>query len=170
MPDRIRTWFFIWYGTSKGNWNSRRMVRWIVYFLKMLLTTWTSLILQITLDSSKDHLRCTMQRHQFPVSTAFAISMHKAKGQTLHSISVDLRIPVSVHWTLYADFFFQGLEVDTVCYLQKLLVKSGILYEQKKKPSINQKAFKSTNFVVNDCEKINKKNVYSTTWKTRDIK
>lgn len=37
--------------------------------------------MQITLDSSKHQLGCTMQRHQFPVKPVFSEIIYKAQDQ-----------------------------------------------------------------------------------------
>uniref|UniRef100_A0A2C9LRQ8 ATP-dependent DNA helicase n=1 Tax=Biomphalaria glabrata TaxID=6526 RepID=A0A2C9LRQ8_BIOGL len=52
---------------------------------------------RITLDSSKGKLGCTMQRHQFPVTPAFAMTVHKSQGQTFQFVGVDLSVPVFMH-------------------------------------------------------------------------
>lgn len=59
---------------------------------------------RITLDSSKGQLGCTMQRHQFPVRPAFAMTVHKAQGQTFEFVGVDLRTSVFMHGMLYVVF------------------------------------------------------------------
>lgn len=59
---------------------------------------------RITLDSVKGHLGCVMQRHQFPIRAAFAITVHKAQGQTFDFLGVDLRTPVFMHGMLYVAF------------------------------------------------------------------
>lgn len=60
---------------------------------------------RITLDSSKGQLGCTMQRHQFPVRSAFAMTVHKSQGQTFESVGVDLKSsPVFMHGMLYVAF------------------------------------------------------------------
>ena len=45
-----------------------------------------------------------MQRHQFPVRAAFAITVHKAQGLTFDFVGVDLRTPVFMHSMLYVAF------------------------------------------------------------------
>ena len=45
-----------------------------------------------------------MQRHQFPVRVAFAITVHKAQGQTFDFVNIDLRTPVFKHGMLYVAF------------------------------------------------------------------
>jgi hypothetical protein len=49
---------------------------------------------RITIDSSKSQLGCTMQRHQFPVRAAFAMTIHKAQGQTFEVVGIYLLISV----------------------------------------------------------------------------
>lgn len=45
-----------------------------------------------------------MQRHQFPVRPAFAMTVHKAQGQTFEFVGVDLNSPVFMHGMLYVAF------------------------------------------------------------------
>lgn len=59
---------------------------------------------RITLDSNKGQLGCTMQRHQFPVRPAFAMTVHKAQGQTFEYIGIDLRVSIFMHGMLYVAF------------------------------------------------------------------
>jgi len=49
-------------------------------------------------------LGCSMQRHQFPVKPAFAMTVHKSQGQTFEYVGVDLRSPVFMHGMLYVAF------------------------------------------------------------------
>lgn len=59
---------------------------------------------RITIDSSKSQLGCTMQRHQFPVRAAFAMTIHKAQGQTFEVVGIYLLISVFMHGMLYVAF------------------------------------------------------------------
>lgn len=59
---------------------------------------------RITLDSSKSQLGCTLQRHQFPVRPAFAMTIHKSQGQTFEYVGLDLRTSVFMHGMLYVAF------------------------------------------------------------------
>ena len=59
---------------------------------------------RFTLDSNKGQLGCTIQRHQFPLRAAFAITVHKSQGQTFEFVGVDLRTPVFNHGMLYIAF------------------------------------------------------------------
>nr|XP_015925120.2 uncharacterized protein LOC107452988 [Parasteatoda tepidariorum] len=59
---------------------------------------------RITLDSSKSQLGATMQRHQFPVTPSFAITIHKSQGQTFEFVSVLLLTTLFVHGMLYVAF------------------------------------------------------------------
>lgn len=45
-----------------------------------------------------------IRRHQFPVRLAFAISINKAQGQSVHFVGLDLRVPVFTHGQLYVAF------------------------------------------------------------------
>ena len=56
---------------------------------------------RITLESNKSQLGCSMQRHQFPVKPAFAMTIHKSQGQTFEYVGVDLKNPVFMHGMLY---------------------------------------------------------------------
>ncbi len=42
-----------------------------------------------------------MQRRQFPVRLAFAMSINKAQGQSVRWVGIDLRVPVFTHGQLY---------------------------------------------------------------------
>ncbi|XP_054274451.1 uncharacterized protein LOC128994153 [Macrosteles quadrilineatus] len=59
---------------------------------------------RVTLDSSKCQLGCSLQRHQFPVRPAFAMTIHKSQGQTFQSVGVVLNNPVFMHGMLYVAF------------------------------------------------------------------
>uniref|UniRef100_A0A914DEB8 Uncharacterized protein n=1 Tax=Acrobeloides nanus TaxID=290746 RepID=A0A914DEB8_9BILA len=51
---------------------------------------------RIMLKTSKD-LGFTMQRHQFPVKTAFAMTIHMSQGQTFEYVGIDLTTYVFNH-------------------------------------------------------------------------
>lgn len=59
---------------------------------------------RITLDSNKSQLGCSMQRHQFPVRPAFAMTIHKAQGQTFEFVGICLLTAVFMHGMLYVAF------------------------------------------------------------------
>lgn len=42
-----------------------------------------------------------MERLQFPITLAYAITINKSQGQTFEKIGVDLRVPVFSHGQLY---------------------------------------------------------------------
>ena len=63
----------------------------------------TALIPQITLFPSLLGLdfAINLKRRQFPVQLAFAMTINKSQGQTLHSVGIDLHKPVFLHGQLY---------------------------------------------------------------------
>lgn len=63
----------------------------------------TALILRITLSPSLSGLdfAINLKRRQFPVQLAFAMTINKSQGQTLHSVGIDLHKPVFLHGQLY---------------------------------------------------------------------
>jgi len=66
----------------------------------------TALIPQITLSPSLTGLNFAIKlnRHQFPVQLAFAMTINKAQGQTLKHVGVNLRNSVFAHGQLYVAF------------------------------------------------------------------
>lgn len=58
---------------------------------------------RMTLETSKG-LGFVLQRKQFPVRLAYAMTIHKAQGQTLEKVGVDLRLAVFSHGQLYVAF------------------------------------------------------------------
>ena len=58
-------------------------------------------ISRVSVDSSKRQLGCTVQRHQFPIWQAFALTIHKSQGQTFEFLGANLSIPVFNHGMLY---------------------------------------------------------------------
>jgi ATP-dependent DNA helicase PIF1 len=60
------------------------------------------LIPRLTLQPSDEHsLPFHLQRHQYPVRPAFALTINKAQGQTLEHVGVYLQTPVFSHGQLY---------------------------------------------------------------------
>lgn len=59
------------------------------------------LLPRITLSSSEGDLPFTIVRRQFPIRPAFAMTIHKAQGQTLKQVGVYLPHPVFSHGQLY---------------------------------------------------------------------
>uniref|UniRef100_A0A914CUJ4 Uncharacterized protein n=1 Tax=Acrobeloides nanus TaxID=290746 RepID=A0A914CUJ4_9BILA len=57
-------------------------------------------IMRFKLDTSKG-LGFTLERHQFPVKPAFAMTIYKSQGQTLKHVGVDLTVDVFGHGQLY---------------------------------------------------------------------
>ena len=55
------------------------------------------------LESGKG-LPCTMQRKQFPVKVAFALTINKSQGQTFEYVGIDLMEDVFSHGQLYVAF------------------------------------------------------------------
>merc|ERR1712094_161802 len=59
------------------------------------------LLPRIPFRSSPAELPFTLRRRQFPVRLAWAMSLHKAQGQTLKRCGVLLQNPVFTHGQLY---------------------------------------------------------------------
>ena len=59
------------------------------------------LLPRMRLDSSAQELPFTLRRRQFPIRLAWAMSIHKAQGQTLTRCGVYLPDPVFTHGQLY---------------------------------------------------------------------
>lgn len=57
-------------------------------------------ILKITLDSNKSKLECVMQRHKFPMITAFAMTIKSSRSDFL------------ISWHLFPD-----INLCTGCYM-----------------------------------------------------
>jgi hypothetical protein len=51
--------------------------------------------------STSEELHFTLTRTQFPIRLAFAMTINKSQGQSLHHVGVDLRSPVFTHGQLY---------------------------------------------------------------------
>ena len=66
-------------------------------------TTWTETYKKYN-NNALVKLGCTMQRHQFPVRPAFAITIHKAQGQTFEFVGIFLLISVFMRGMLYVAF------------------------------------------------------------------
>jgi ATP-dependent exoDNAse (exonuclease V) alpha subunit len=66
----------------------------------------TALIPRITLSPSPTDLDFSIKlnRRQFPVQLAFAMTINKAQGQTVKRVGIDLRKPVFSHGQLYIAF------------------------------------------------------------------
>lgn len=61
----------------------------------------TALIPRITLTASNDELPIPLQRRQFPVRLAFAMTINKSQGQSVRYVGIDLRSSVFTHGQLY---------------------------------------------------------------------
>jgi hypothetical protein len=59
------------------------------------------LIPRITLEPSAQNLPLPLQRHQFPVRLAFAMTINKSQGQSVSHVGLDLQTPVFSHGQLY---------------------------------------------------------------------
>jgi len=53
------------------------------------------------IPSTEEGYTFQFKRHQFPVRLAFAMTINKAEGQSLHTVGIDLRQPVFSHGQLY---------------------------------------------------------------------
>ena len=56
---------------------------------------------RITLTPSDSVLPFQLQRRQFPVRPAFAMTINKCQGQTLEYVEIDLTQPIFTHGQLY---------------------------------------------------------------------
>ena len=56
---------------------------------------------RITLSSNAEDMPIPLQRRQFPVQLAFAMTVNKSQGQSLKHVGLDLRTPVFSHGQLY---------------------------------------------------------------------
>ena len=59
------------------------------------------LIPRITIEPSAETLAIPLQRRQFPVHVAFAMTINKSQGQGVKNVGLDLRTPVFSHGQLY---------------------------------------------------------------------
>src|ERR1700742_1548817 len=55
----------------------------------------------MTLTSGSDYFPFTLQRRQFLLHLAFAMTINKSQGQSLKLVGIDLRSPVFSHGQLY---------------------------------------------------------------------
>jgi hypothetical protein len=62
-----------------------------------------ALIPRIT-NNCEDDLPFTLQRRQFPLKLAFAMTINKSQGQTLRNVVLYLPFPVFAHGQLYTAF------------------------------------------------------------------
>ena len=60
-----------------------------------------ALIPRITLTPSNEDLPINFHRRQFPLRLAFAMTINKSQGQSVHQVGIDLRSPVFTHGQLY---------------------------------------------------------------------
>lgn len=59
------------------------------------------IIPRIPLTSIEGDLPFILTRKQFPVRLCFAMTINKLQGQSLHTVGLDLRLPVFCHGQLY---------------------------------------------------------------------
>ena len=74
---------------------------------------------RITLAPTAEDLHIPLQRRQFPVRLAFAMTVNKSQGQSLKNVGLDLRTPVFSHGQLYV-----GLSRCTSGNRLKVLLKN----------------------------------------------
>ncbi|MDQ1532071.1 MAG: hypothetical protein QOE37_2176 [Microbacteriaceae bacterium] len=61
----------------------------------------TVFIPRISIEPSEGDLHIPLSRRQFPVRLAFAMTINKSQGQSVHNVGLDLRTPVFSHGQLY---------------------------------------------------------------------
>ena len=61
----------------------------------------TVFIPRIAIKPSVEDLPVRFSRHQFPVRLAFAMTINKSQGQSVHTVGLDLHTPVFSHGQLY---------------------------------------------------------------------
>jgi len=76
------------------------------------------------IPSTEEGYTFQFKRKQFPVKLAFAMTIHKAKGQSLRYVAVDLRVPVFAHGQLYV-----ALSRATSANRVKVLLKNNTDYK-----------------------------------------
>jgi ATP-dependent DNA helicase PIF1 len=59
------------------------------------------LIPRINLTTSEDDFPFTLERRQFPVRLAFAMTINKSQGQSMKNVGIDLRVSPFTHGQLY---------------------------------------------------------------------
>jgi ATP-dependent exoDNAse (exonuclease V) alpha subunit len=64
----------------------------------------TVLIPRITLAPSAENLPIPLRRRQFPIRLAFAMTINKSQGQSVHTVGLNLQAHVFSHGQLYAAF------------------------------------------------------------------
>jgi hypothetical protein len=62
------------------------------------------LIPRITLEPSAENLPIPLRRRQFPVRLAFAMTINKSQGQSVHTVGLNLQTHVFSHGQLYVAF------------------------------------------------------------------
>jgi hypothetical protein len=63
-----------------------------------------ALIPRITLEPSAENLPIPLRRRQFPVRLAFAMTINKSQGQSVHTVGLNLQTHVFSHGQLYVAF------------------------------------------------------------------
>jgi hypothetical protein len=76
---------------------------------------------RIIISPSEGELPFVLQRRQFPVRLAFAMTINKSQGQSLGTVGLDLRYPVFGHGQLYV-----GVSRGTNWNRVKVLLEEGL--------------------------------------------
>lgn len=84
------------------------------------------------IPSTEEGYTFQFKRHQFPVRLAFAMTINKAEGQSLHTVGIDLRTPIFSHGQLYVALSRATHPVVYISFFhQTLIIKHLMSFIQK---------------------------------------
>jgi hypothetical protein len=81
---------------------------------------------RIDLCPSDSEIPVPLRRRQFPVKLAFALTIHKAQGQSLKRTAIYLPQPVFSHGQLYVALSRSGIPENTQILIPNVAGKQGI--------------------------------------------